>query len=156
VPQRPTDTATPSPASQTRQEASPPPDPLSGLSLPPPAEPTAAPVAEASSPAPEPETAPPPIPLPPTAVRPIADPGNRPPEYPAGVEDQSRDALVYLKVVLSAAGRVEDVQVLAGDPAFTEAAVSAAQGWSYSPALVDGRPTAVYFVVKVPFRGRER
>jgi protein TonB len=86
----------------------------------------------------------------------LADPGNRPPDYPPGVADQSRDAQVYLKIVLSVAGSVEDVQVLAGDAAFAEAAVAAAQEWSYSPALVEGRPTAVYFVVKVPFRGRKR
>jgi protein TonB len=51
---------------------------------------------------------------------------------------------------------VEDVQVLAGDPALAEAAVSAARGWSYTPALVEGRPTAVFFVVKVAFRERGR
>lgn len=131
----------------------------SAVDLPPrPAEPSPgeAPVAEPAPPVSEPEAASPPIPLPPSAVQPVPDPGNRPPEYPQTMQDQSRDAQVYLKIVLSAAGFVEDVQVLAGEAAFAEAAVSAVREWSYSPALVEGRPTPVYFVVKVPFRGRKR
>lgn len=89
-------------------------------------------------------------------MQPVADPGNRPPEYPDALRAQGVGGQVFLKIVLSAAGAVEDVQVLAGDPAFAEAAVAAVRGWSYSPALVEGRPTAVYFVVKVPFRASKR
>jgi TonB family protein len=105
---------------------------------------------------PPPEPVAPPILLPSSAVAPVPDPGNRPPEYPEALRAQGVGGTVLLKIALSATGTVEDVQVLSGNRALAEAAVEAAREWRYSPALVEGRPTAVYFVVRVPFRERER
>jgi protein TonB len=99
-----------------------------------------------------PELPSPPILLPASVERPVPDPGNRRPLYPEAQRARDLEARVYLKVVVSAAGVVEDVQVLAGDPAFADSALAAARDWRFSPTLVAGRPTAVSFVVKVPFQ----
>jgi TonB family protein len=63
---------------------------------------------------------------------------------------------VFLKIVLSAAGVVEDVQILAGKPGLADAALAAARDWRFSPAIVEGQPTRVSLVIKVPFRVSER
>jgi hypothetical protein len=44
---------------------------------------------------------------------------------------------VFLKIVLSAAGVVEDVRVLAGKPGLA-ALAAAARDWRFSPAIVEG------------------
>ncbi len=41
-----------------------------------------------------------------------------------------------------------------GEEPFVTAAVAVVKTWRYRPALVDGQPTAVFRIVKVPFRIR--
>jgi len=93
-----------------------------------------------------------PVPLPASARPPTPDPRNPLPTYPPGLRDRGVESDVFLKVVISETGVVTDVQVLSGDEPFTSFAVEAVASWRYSPALVDGQPTAVVFVVKIPFR----
>jgi protein TonB len=120
---------------------------------------TAAPVATAAPETAAPMPPPPPvrrradpINLPESATPPVPDAGNAPPEYPEAARTGGLEGQVILKVVVSETGEVTDVQVLRGDEPFVSAAVAAVKTWRYSPALVDGRPAAVYRVLKIPFR----
>ena len=49
-------------------------------------------------------------------------------------------------------GTVGAVKVMKGDEPFVSAAVQAVKRWRYTPARVAGQPTAVYRIVKMPFR----
>jgi protein TonB len=77
-----------------------------------------------------------------------------PPRYPAAARAKGREGQVILKIVVSETGRVTRVQVLRGDEPFASAAVAAVKLWRYRPARVDGQATAVFRIVKVPFRLR--
>ncbi len=97
-----------------------------------------------------------PINLPENATPPVADVANAKPEFPRQALSMGTgsEALVILKIVVDAYGNVTRVQVMKGDEPFVSAAVSAVKSWRYSPALVDGTPTAVFRIVKIPFRLR--
>lgn len=58
------------------------------------------------------------------------------------------DGAVLAEVALDADGLVAAARVLGGDPAFTEVALAAAQGWQFLPALHEGQrvPSNVYVV----------
>jgi len=68
------------------------------------------------------------------------------PEYPDTLRRLKIGGTVRLAVTVSARGKVEDVQVLGGNPILGEAAASAVQKWVYSP----GRSRTVV-QVSVPF-----
>ncbi len=93
-----------------------------------------------------------PIALPPDAVPPRPEGGNASPDYPSDARATGLEGEVFLKIVIEADGTVGDIQVKKGDEPFVSAAVAAVKTWRYSPALVEGKPTAVYRVIKVPFR----
>jgi protein TonB len=100
------------------------------------------------------EEAPAPINLPEDATPPVPFDGNLEPSYPADARAAGREGLVILKIAIDEGGQVFDIQVLRGEEPFVAAAVQVVRGWRYQPALVESRPTAVYRVVKVPFRIR--
>ena len=124
----------------------------------------APPVAVETQTAPPPADAPPapppkvrePINLPENATPPVADAGNVAPAFPEQALSMGKDseALVILKIVVGEDGRVARVQVMKGDEPFVAAALAAVKSWHYSPALVDGQATAVFRIVKIPFRLR--
>ncbi|MCY1019956.1 TonB family protein [Pyxidicoccus sp. MSG2] len=95
-----------------------------------------------------------PINLPEDARPPVESAANVPPEFPQSARAAGREGQVILKVVVTETGQVRDVSVLRGEEPFVSAAVRAVGTWRYQPALLEGRPIAVYRVVKVPFRLR--
>jgi protein TonB len=95
-----------------------------------------------------------PINLPENAVAPVADEGNRSPEYPEEARAKGLEGQVILKIVISETGEVTRIEVLRREEPFVAAAIAAIRPWRYSPALVDGNATAVFRIVKVPFRLR--
>jgi protein TonB len=82
--------------------------------------------------------------------------GNVSPVYPPDMLEKGIEGVVNLKVVVSESGDVEDVQVLSGAEPFATAASSAVRSWRFSPYLLDGRPAVARFVLRVPFRLRQR
>jgi periplasmic protein TonB len=114
------------------------------------------PVGEAPAPPPPPPPPPPkasgPINLPEGATAPVASRDNAMPEYPESERKTGREGQVILKVVVTESGRVTSIQVLRGEEPFVAAALAAVKSWSYSPAMHDGRPIAVYRILNIPFR----
>jgi periplasmic protein TonB len=78
--------------------------------------------------------------------------GSDPPEFPSEARAAGLEGEVYLKIVINADGTVGEIEVKKGEEPFVSAAIAAVKTWKYSPALVDGKPTAVYRTIKVPFR----
>lgn len=93
-----------------------------------------------------------PINLPEAATPPKELSSNLLPEFPADMRAKGQEGLVILKLVVEVDGRVSNIQVMRGDEPFVGAALAAVRTWRYEPALVDGQPTAVFRIVKVPFR----
>jgi protein TonB len=113
--------------------------------------------------------APPPPPPPPPPVRderipdPISevDPGvvaprakaeNAMPVYPEAARKQGVEAEVILEIKIDARGDVIAVEVIRGKEPFASAAKAAVETWHYTPAVVDGKPSAFVKLVKIPFR----
>jgi periplasmic protein TonB len=118
---------------------------------------------EGNVPPPTPPDAAPPPPPPVKDPEPVHedDPGvtaaepadaNALPVYPEAMRKKGVEALVILRIRISAAGRVSDVKVVKGDEPFASAAVDAVKTWRYQPALLDGVPTPVARLVRIPFR----
>ncbi len=95
-----------------------------------------------------------PIHLPEDAKPPVEWTSNTRPEFPQSARAAGREGQVILKLVVTETGQVRDVKVLRGEEPFVSAAVRAVSTWRYEPALLEGRPVAVYRMVKVPFRLR--
>jgi protein TonB len=93
-----------------------------------------------------------PINLPEAATPPRELSSNLLPEFPADMRAKGQEGLVILKLVVEVDGRVGNVQVMRGEEPFVSAALAAVKTWRYEPALVEGQPTAVFRIVKVPFR----
>ena len=94
----------------------------------------------------------PPVNLPEEAAPPVPSSDNATPIYPEVARTAGKEGMVILKVVITAEGRVANIKVLKGESPFVEAAIAAVQGHTYKPALLDGRPIAVYRILKIPFR----
>jgi protein TonB len=112
------------------------------------------PAGEAPPPPPPPPPPKPsgPINLPEGATAPVASRDNAMPEYPESERKTGREGQVILKVVVTESGRVTHIQVLRGEEPFVAAALAAVKSWSYTPAMLDGRPIAVYRILNIPFR----
>ncbi len=106
------------------------------------------------APAPSPVVAAKPVHLPENATPPVALDSNPAPEFPADARAKGLEGTVILRVVVSARGEVQRVEVLKGDEPFSTAALSAVQAWRYRPALSNGQPIAVFQTVRIPFRLR--
>jgi TonB family protein len=60
--------------------------------------------------------------------------------------------VVILQTIIDTLGNVRDIRVLKGLPSgLTEAAVKAVSGWRFEPALLDGQPVPVHYMVTVSF-----
>jgi protein TonB len=64
------------------------------------------------------------------------------------------EALVILRVLIDEQGHVKDIEVVQGEEPFLAAALEAVKTRRYQPATLDGRPTAVHRLIRVPFRLR--
>ena len=56
------------------------------------------------------------------------------PEYPEALKTRHISGTVRLLLTISPKGNVENVEVVGGNPVFTETAAKAARMWVYSPA----------------------
>ncbi|WP_274622498.1 energy transducer TonB [Myxococcus fulvus] len=93
-----------------------------------------------------------PINLPESATPPEPLESNLIPEYPSDARSRGQEGMVILKGVVEVDGRVTQLKVMRGDEPFASAAMSAVRTWRFKPAVVEGRPTAVFRIFKVPFR----
>lgn len=66
----------------------------------------------------------------------------RPPKYPGALLNRGLEGWVLLEFFVETNGSVSSIEVLDSEPpnAFEEAAINAAQDWTYNPAIVDGQP----------------
>ncbi len=71
------------------------------------------------------------------------------PEYPETLKNLRIGGLVRLRVTVSASGRVENVQLLGGNPILAESAITAVKSWVYAAAR---SPSTTE--VSVPFNPR--
>jgi TonB family protein len=69
--------------------------------------------------------------------------------YPDGA---TGTASVVLVVTVNADGTVRDASVETPNPPFSDAAIAAARGWHYTPALRDGKPVAAKIKVAIAFQ----
>jgi protein TonB len=84
--------------------------------------------------------------------RPRAADGNAPPVYPENARKGGREGDVVLRFIVTESGVVVGVEVVSGDEPFIGAAIAVVRQWRYQPARVDGRATAAYHRVRIPFR----
>lgn len=82
----------------------------------------------------------------PRLVRPLR------PAYTPAACARGTEGIAILELRLSPAGRADAVRVLRGLPdGLTEAARAAAESARWHPALLCGKPVAVFYTVTVPF-----
>ncbi len=74
-----------------------------------------------------------------------------PPKYPEAAKEAKIEGSMILRVVVTEAGRVTDVEVLEGlDPALDLAAVTAVSKWAFNPATnPEGLPVSVPYLLKL-------
>lgn len=144
-----------------------PPEPLPVITAPVEApSPVVAPPPPPEPPAPpEPEPAPvvtAPVPAPaPAPVVPVTPPvfnadylDNPPPAYPALSRRLGEQGRVILRVLVSSAGRADEVQIRAssGHARLDEAARDTVRGWKFVPAKRGAQPVAAWVLVPISFR----
>jgi protein TonB len=62
------------------------------------------------------------------------------------------EGTVILDCLIGTDGRVHDVKVISSLRFLDEEAVKAVKQWEFRPAMLNGRPVDVYFVLTVHFR----
>lgn len=74
-------------------------------------------------------------------------------EYPSAAADEGVEGVVVLKVLVTEAGKVSDVQIAesSGDRRLDAAAKRWVKTWRYRPAMWDGKPRAVWTYATVRF-----
>ena len=93
-----------------------------------------------------------PVNLPEEATPPVENPGNKRPDYPESARSAGIEGVVVLKFVVTEKGLVSNIQVLKGDPPFVDAAIAVVKSYTYQPAMLAGKPIAVFRTLKIPFR----
>ncbi len=73
------------------------------------------------------------------------------PQYPQEARDNRIQGTVRLHVVLSTAGKVQQLEIVSGDPVLAKAALEAVRQWEYKPTLLNGEPVEVDTTVDVIF-----
>jgi periplasmic protein TonB len=117
-----------------------------------PAPPPPPPIESAPPPPPPPPPKPQgPVQLPEDGVAPVAI-SNPAPGVPEEARKQGIEATVVVKFVVTESGSVTNVTIVRGHPLLDEVVLAIVKTWKYKPALVDGKPTAVYRTAKFPFR----
>jgi TonB family protein len=75
------------------------------------------------------------------------------PVYPARAREQRRQGTVIIEAVISSAGCIRSMRVIAGtEPDLNAAAMAAVAQWRYTPTLLRGKPVPVIMMVTVNFR----
>jgi periplasmic protein TonB len=74
------------------------------------------------------------------------------PLYPETARKLRQEGTVVLEAVITSAGTVDEVRVVASaGPLLDAAALSAVRSWRYRPATLNGRAVAVFLAVRVRF-----
>jgi TonB family protein len=74
------------------------------------------------------------------------------PVYPDVARQAGIEGMVSLRVVINEDGAVEKVEVLSGEQALRQAAITAVSQWRYKPLLLQGNPARVVTTVNVDFK----
>ncbi|MBX3229494.1 MAG: energy transducer TonB [Labilithrix sp.] len=74
------------------------------------------------------------------------------PAYPEDARRQGIEAVVVVKFVVTADGRVEDARIVKGHPLFDAAVLASVRDWTFEPATLEGQPVRMVRMVKIPFR----
>jgi len=75
------------------------------------------------------------------------------PEYPEFARRAGMEGSVFIQVLIDENGKVKKAKLAkASDEIFVESALAAAQKWSFTPALMNGKPVRVW--MSIPFRFR--
>ena len=75
------------------------------------------------------------------------------PSYPYWAQAQSREGFVVLRFVVDSSGNVGKIEIdqVVGDTRFTEAAKETVAKWIFSPAMLNGKPVAVWCRQRIQF-----
>ena len=73
------------------------------------------------------------------------------PEYPPLAKMARIQGKVRLEAVISADGRIQNLQALSGHPLLIQAALGAVAQWRYQPTLLSGEPVEVQTEIEVNF-----
>jgi len=73
------------------------------------------------------------------------------PRYPEEARDNRMQGTVRLHVVLSTDGKVQQLDIVSGDPVLANAAAEAVRQWEYKPTLLNGQRVEVDTTVDVVF-----
>ncbi len=73
------------------------------------------------------------------------------PVYPADAKAKHIEGSVVLAARIGRNGRIENLQVVSGVPALSEAAANAVTQWTYRPYYLNGAPVEVNTKVTVNF-----
>lgn len=74
------------------------------------------------------------------------------PVYPEPARQARIQGVVILQTIIDTLGKVTHVKVLKGLPeGLTESAVEAVTQWKFNPAMLNGEPVAVYYMVTISF-----
>jgi len=69
--------------------------------------------------------------------------------YPWEAREKQLQGQVWVKILVSETGDVDNVELMSGDPVLAQAALDAAKRWKFKPFIRDGKPVPVS--TKVPF-----
>jgi TonB family protein len=70
-------------------------------------------------------------------------------DYPWEARKKHLQGQVWVRILISKTGDVENVEVISGDPVLARSAVGAAKKWKFKPFIKNGEPVPV--VTKLPF-----
>ncbi|MGH9675820.1 MAG: energy transducer TonB [Candidatus Acidiferrum sp.] len=73
------------------------------------------------------------------------------PKYPREAREKGLQGTVRLHVIISKQGKVQQLEVVSGDPILAESASEAVRQWEYRPTLLNGQPVEVDTTVDVIF-----
>lgn len=73
------------------------------------------------------------------------------PGYPPAAIDKKLHGPVWLRLHISEAGDVEEVDIVNGDPILADAAVEAVRKWKFKPYIKNGRPAKVLYKTPIEF-----
>ncbi len=73
------------------------------------------------------------------------------PRYPKEAKEQHIQGAVHLDAIIGPDGRVQNLDVIDGDPILAQAATDAVRQWVYRPTLLNGNPITVETTIDVNF-----
>jgi protein TonB len=75
------------------------------------------------------------------------------PAYPDVPREEKKEGTVVIRSVIDRDGNIAEMKVLRSlDEEYDDAAMDAIRQWKFRPALLDGKPVAVYYNLTINFR----